>query len=441
MKLVTRRQFLELGLVAGGALAAGGAVVAGGLGRSTSASAGGGPAAPSGALPASTSGPAASRGPWASQRRVQATAALADRRLVVIDMAGGNDGLSMVPPIGNPAYQQHRPRTALDAATILPISASVGLHPNLVKLHARGAAIIQSVGVPQPDLSHFEMLRRWWAGDLDSVNESLTGFLGRLADQIGDPTAAAVGVSLGYGPTPALISDKVITLSMDPYSDGRFPVPPTLDAATAWTAGWKSMAEYAPTEPAPFCSARNGAAYALRFSQVAGGFPPAGSGYPTSELGAQLMLAARIVSQDNGVRIVHVPFLGDFDTHQNHLERHAALMAELDDGLDAFLVDLDRRGIAGRVLVATTSEFGRRVPDNASNGLDHGAASFAMFVGPAAAGLYGSYPSLTTLDRSENLIATLSMSQYYATIAESWFGVPASEVLRGSPRPIGGIIG
>lgn len=98
---------------------------------------------------------------------------------------------------------------------------------------------------------------------------------------------------------------------MDPYRDGKFPVPVNLDAATAWTAGWKSMAEYAPTEAVPFCSARNGAAYAYRFTQVAGGFPPGGSGYPSSELGAQLMLAARIVSQDNGVRIVHVSFLGE----------------------------------------------------------------------------------------------------------------------------------
>ncbi|HVA87606.1 MAG TPA: DUF1501 domain-containing protein [Candidatus Saccharimonadales bacterium] len=442
MKLVTRRQFIELGLIAGGTLAAGGAIVAQTLGRSTGSNGGSNDSAgpTTGGVGQTAGTPRPSVGPWASRSPIQPTASLADRRLVVIDMAGGNDGLSMVPPIGDSRYQQWRPRTALDAATILPITASVGLHPGLVKLHARGAAIVQAVGVPQPDLSHFEMLRRWWAGDLDSVNESLTGFLGRLADQIGDPTAAAVGVSLGYGPTPALISDKVVTVSMDPYGDGKFPAPAQLDAATAWTAGWKSMAEYAPTEPVPFCSARNGAAYALRFSQVAGGFPPPGSGYPTSELGAQLMLAARIVSQDNGVRIVHVPFLGDFDTHQNHLERHAVLMAELDDGLDAFLADLDRRGIAGRVLVATTSEFGRRLPDNASNGLDHGAASFAMFFGPAVAGLYGTYPSLTALDRSENLIATLSMSQYYATIAESWFGVPAPDVLRGSPQPIGGII-
>ena len=436
MKIVNRRQFLQMGLLAGAGLAVGGAAAAEVLSQLGSAAG----ASKAAQTPGPVASPAGTLGPWAGLGRTSPMADLSARRLVVIDMAGGNDGLSMVPPIGDGRYQQWRPRTALDPATILPITSAVGLHPGLVKLHARGAAIVQSVGVPQPDLSHFEMLRRWWAGDLDSVSESLTGFLGRLADEIGDPTAAAVGISLGYGPTPALISSKAITLSMDPYGNGKFPAPVQLDAATAWTAGWKSMAEYAPTESVPFCSARNGAAYALRFSQVAGGFPPANSGYPSTELGTQLMLAARIVAQDNGIRIVHVPFYGDFDTHQDHLARHAALMAELDSALDAFLLDLEHRGIADRVLLATTSEFGRRVPDNASNGLDHGAASFAMLVGPVAPGLYGTYPSLATLDGSENLVATLTMSQYYATIAERWFGVPATDVLRGSPQLIDGIV-
>jgi uncharacterized protein (DUF1501 family) len=430
MKLIDRRQFLELGLAAGATVAVAGVVDAvlqhssGSSSGAPSSDPGFGPGSPAPTMPVGHLRPAA----------------LADRRLLVLDMAGGNDGLSMVPPIGNPLYYAARPRTSLPAAQILPVSAAVGLHPNLVKLHARGAAIIQGVGVPQPDLSHFEMLRRWWAGQMDANSETLTGFLGRLCDTIGDPTATAVGVSLGYGPTPALISAKAVTLSMDPYSNGAFPTPVVLDAHTAWLAGWKNMAEYAPTETVPFCSARKGAAYALRFSQLAANFPPADPAYPATELGTQLALAARMLTENNGIRIVHVPVLGDFDTHDDHLVRHAALMAELDAALDAFLVDLGQRGIADRVLVATTSEFGRRLPDNASNGLDHGAASFATFVGPVVNGLYGQYPSLATLDPNDNLVVQVPMSDYYATIAEAWFGVPASEVLAGSATPISGLI-
>ena len=428
MKLIDRRHFLQLGLAAGATV---------GLGAAAELVVHAVPGPPAGSSMGTSSTASGSATMPAAHLKA---AAPAERRLLVLDMAGGNDGLSMVPPIGDPLYYKFRPRTSLPANQILPLAAHVGLHPNLKKLHARGAAIVQGVGVPQPDLSHFEMLRRWWAGQMDATPETLTGFLGRLCDAIGDPTATAVGVSLGYGPTPALISQKAVTLSMDPYSTGAFPAPQALDAHTAWLAGWKNMAEYAPTEPVPFCSARKGAAYALRFSQVAANFPAPDAGYPTTELGTQLSLAARILSQDNGIRVVHVPFLGDFDTHEDHLARHARLMSELDDGLDAFLVDLARRGIADRVLVATTSEFGRRMPDNASDGLDHGAASFATFVGPVVNGLYGAYPSLAHLDSNDDLVVQVTMADYYATIAESWFGVPAPDVLAGAPRPVAGVI-
>lgn len=442
MRLVTRRQFLALGLLAGGSVAAGGATLAGLLGRPGGASPATGSATPGalaspGLTPGVTPPPSST---WITPPRIRPVKSLAARRLVVIDMAGGNDGLSMVPPIDNARYRQLRPRTAIDPAAILAVTPAIGLHPKLTRLYAGGAAIVQGVGIMKPDLSHFEMLRRWWAGDAASANETLTGFLGRLADQVGDPTATAVGVSLGYGPSPALIAEKVITLSMDPYGDGSFPAPAGLDAATAWTAAWRMMAEYDPSEPVPFCAARNGAAYAYRFSQLAGGLPAAASGYPETELGAQLLLAARMLAQDNGIRIVHVPFHGDFDSHENHLERHAALMTELDDALAAFHADLAARGIADRVLIATTSEFGRRGPDNASNGLDHGAASFAFLAGPVAPGLYGTYPDLARLDANQNLVATVTMLDYYATIAESWFGVPAADVLAGHPTPIAGII-
>ncbi len=441
IRLVTRRQLLGMGLVAGGAAAAGGAALVNLLAGAGSRAS----AVPSvgSAVGLATPGPASTPPPlstWVTAPRIRPVKDLAARRLVVIDMAGGNDGLSMVPPIDDARYRRLRPRTALDPASVLAITPGVGLHPGLPGLHAAGAAIVQGVGITKPDLSHFEMLRRWWSGDVDSVHQTLTGFLGRLADHVGDPTAAAAGVSLGYGPSPALISERVVTLSMDPYGDGSFPAPAGLDAATAWTAAWREMAEYDPSEPVPFCSARNGAAYAYRFSQLAGGLPAAATGYPETELGAQLLLAARMLARDNGVRIVHVPFHGDFDSHEDHLARHAALMTELDDALVAFRADLAARGIADRVLIATTSEFGRRVPDNASNGLDHGAASFAFLAGPVAAGLYGTYPSLATLDADQDLVATVSMLDYYATIAESWFGVPASDVLAGHPSPIAGII-
>ena len=422
MQLIDRRRFLQLGLATGvGAAAASVVGPAGALAGSN---------APA---PARPDGPATAPVPFSQ------------RQLVVIDMAGGNDGLSMVPPRGSAygAYQTIRPRTSLAEADILPLTASVGLHPSLVKLHTRGIGVIQGVGLAKPDLSHFESLRRWWAGDRTSLQLTATGFLGRLCDAIGDPTAPAVGISLGYGPSPALISASASTLSMEPYSDGGFPRFWDVSMDKAWTEGWRSMCELTdPKEAVPFRSARNGGAYAIRFAEdVAAHLPPGAAGYPQTDLGTQLGLAARLLDANSGIRVVHVPFFGDFDTHDDHLTRHANLMTKLDEALDRFLADLQTRGIDKRVLVATTSEFGRRVPDNASNGLDHGAASFVLVAGtPVNNGLYGTYPSLTSLDADDDLKVTIDLWDYYGTLAETWLGVPAGSVLGTGVTPISSLI-
>ena len=432
MQLINRRRFLELGVAATAATTA-----ASILPRGTRAGLSPGPA-PAAAAPS-------------------APPPVEDRCLVVIDMAGGNDGMSMIPPRGATYGRYHdlRPRIALPEAETLELTPTVGLHPSLAKLHARygsggGVAVLAGVGIAKPDLSHFEMLRRWWAGDLTSLTLTPTGFLGRLCDAVaerdGITDAAAVGVSLGYGPTPALISSKVSTLSVNPYDTGGFPVFWDTDMDAVWKSSWRLMCESRdPGAAVPFKSARHGGAYALLFADdVMATLAPDGGGYPTDgDLGYQLSLAARLVEGGQGVRIVHIPYYGDFDTHDNHVERHAALMARLDDCLDAFLADLDARGLADRVVVATTSEFGRRVPDNESNGIDHGAASFSLLAGaPVATGLFGEYPAFATdsdLDADGNLRATVNMWELYATLA-TWMGIPAADLGLGSTSPIAGML-
>lgn len=410
MKLIDRRQFLQMGLATTAGVVAATALPSGATGAWS--------------RPASSPGTAG-----------QVPAPIAARRLVVLDCAGGNDGISMLPPVNGTArslYETHRRVTAIDETTLLPMpGGAIGMHPALSRIHGRGPAVLQGVGVNQPDLSHFEMLRRWWSGDQTSATQSPTGFLGRICDVIGDTTAPAVGLSLGYGPSPAMNSERVVTMSMDPYSDGSFPTFDDYDMHRAWVAAWKTMAERQDNETVPFCSARDGAAYAKRFSGMATRFPEPGGDYPDNDLGYQLQLAARICAQDSGVRVLHVPFYADFDTHDDHLSRHDRILATLDQAVDAFLTDLAARGIADQVLLAMTSEFGRRMPDNESNGLDHGAGSFLMLLGPVAGGLFGEYPDLANLDRNDNLIATVSMADYYRTLAERWFGVPGSEVISG----------
>jgi uncharacterized protein (DUF1501 family) len=364
------------------------------------------------------------------------------RRLVVLEMAGGSDGLSMVVPYTDGRYRDLRPATAIDAAQVHRIDGLLGFHPSLETLALQGASVVAGVGIAKPDLSHFEMLHRWQAGDPDGTVHPATGFLGRLCDTLGDPSAPAVGVSLGLGATQSLACERVTTISIDTGSEGVFPAFGADDGVQdAWVAAQRAMAHPDRADSALLTTARAGGATALRFSDVAATLPEAADGYPETDFGAQLRLAARLLADDQiGLRVVHVPMDADFDTHTDHRIRYARLMADFDKALAALRTDLARRGIADRVLIATYSEFGRRVPDNGSTGLDHGAAGTALLMGPTDGGVFGEQPSLRHLDPDDNLKATVNMTEYYATIAESWFGIPAGDVLPGSPKPIPGIL-
>lgn len=368
-------------------------------------------------------------------------AALDKRRLVVIEMAGGSDGLSMTVPYADSRYRDLRRGAAIEAGRVHAIDDTLGLHPDLEKLAASGVSVIPGVGTAKPDLSHFEMLHRWQTGDPEGVTRPDTGFLGRLCDHLGDPAAPAVGVSLGTGSSRALACERVTTLSVDAGNDGLFPVFDDENVRGAWLAAQRAMAHPDRADAPLFAAARASSAAALCFSDVAATLPAAADGYPDSDLAIQLRLAARLLADDNhGLRILHVPMGADFDTHTGHPARYALLMRELDAALAAFRADLAARGIADRVLIAAYSEFGRRVPVNDSDGLDHGAAGTALLLGPTNPGVYGEVPSLRHLDAEDNLRATVDMTEFYATLAESWFGVPASEVLPGSPLPLPGVV-
>ena len=365
------------------------------------------------------------------------------RRLVMIELAGGCDGLSMVVPYSDDRYRALRPATGVDPAKVHRIDGRFGFHPSLQQLSTMGASVVTGVGVANPDLSHFEMLQRWWTGDPDGRTQPTTGFLGRLCDVLGDPAAPAVGVSLGFGATQPLACERVSTMSIDAGAGGAFPVPETSDDGlrAAWLAAQRAMAHPDRTDTAMLATARAATGAALRFTDIAGTLSPAGDSYPATDLGAQLSMAARLIDKDElGLRIVHVPVGADFDTHDNHLPQFAALMADLDEALAALRHDLRRRDIDSSVLIGVFTEFGRRAADNGSSGLDHGTASTAMLMGPTQTGLFGEPPSLNRLDGDGNLIATVNMTEFYATIAEAWFGVPADVVLPGRPTPIPGII-
>jgi uncharacterized protein (DUF1501 family) len=367
---------------------------------------------------------------------------IAKRLLIVVELDGGNDGMSTLVPYGISGYNDLRKRTAIAETDVLTLNDQVGLHAKLKNVHRRGAAIVQGVGSSKPDGSHFEMMARWWSGDPLSTRTFDTGFLGRLADTIGDPAAAATAISIGSNNHPSLFARKASTLSIpDAHAAGYLTGASADDAVRrTFQQGFRSLG--APSGSGYEQRLRLVKSQTAAFADEIGSFTSEGDGgYPTSSLGQGLRLASQLFQAEIGVRIVHVPMGEDFDTHDDHAGRHPALLESLDNSLEALMAELATKGLADRVLVVTTSEFGRAAHDNASSGLDHGTASMAMMLGPVHAGLYGEYPSLTKLDDNDDLVATVGFDQYYATIAEGWFGVPAADVLTAAARPIEGVLG
>ncbi len=363
----------------------------------------------------------------------------AARTLVIIELQGGHDGLDTLIPYSNGRYFDLRGDLAVDPATVLDLDAEMGLNASLAAFYARNGAVLEGVGMPDPDLSHFESMRRWWAGDMTGRSTVGTGFLGRLCDQLSQDEPVT-GISIGRSAAPALRSETAVTLSVpDPWSGGwLLSEDPLIQAARAGLTAMALPSE----EPGLAGLSRANTTKALDFLDYLQGLSDNdsddGDTFPGSEIGYQLMTCARLLNSDAGVRVIHVPW-GSFDTHDEHRWSHDAQLLELDEALAAFHQRLDETGLGDTTLVATTSEFGRRPEANAA-GTDHGTASTMLLSGPVIGGRHGEAPLLGDLDPDGNLKATVGFDRYYATLAESWFGVPSADVLPNSPEPISGII-
>ncbi len=370
-------------------------------------------------------------------RSLTAAATVERRQLLVIELNGGNDGLATVIPEAG-RLRDLRPGLLSDDAAGVDFEAGTRLHAGLAPLRDRGLAVLQGVGTRDPDGSHFEMERRWWSGDGTGRDRGATWFLGRICDTIAADVAVA-GVSVGAGATPALRAADATTIGLpDPYAAWFL-----TEDDDPWydnlRRGLRSLGARRPGESTRMTAARRGLDDALSFAALLRSVDDeTDRGFPETDLGRQLRLAGGLLAGDVGVRVVHVPF-GGFDTHEEQRGQHDRLMGELGAAVAALQDDLSARGIADRVLIATTSEFGRR-PEQNGSGTDHGTAAPMLLCGPVTPGLLGDTPRLERLDGDGNLVATTMLEDYHATLAESWLGIPADEVVPNRPTPIAGLI-
>jgi uncharacterized protein (DUF1501 family) len=349
------------------------------------------------------------------------------RVLVVIELQGGNDGFSMLVPTGDARFRQLRNRAWLNPKDLVRFDDRYSIAAGLAPLASR-VAFVEGVGVAKPDFSHTGMMTRWWQGDPEGTGTNRTGFLGRCCDLL-DTGLPVVGVSVGGGSTPALVSNKAPTVALpgldslrELTQDQDARMRPTMGSLTDG-GGDTGGLEFADGDL--MARARVGLASGLTLLNGLGGITGK-TKYPDNRLASALGLARELVSLNVGVRVIHVPW-GSFDTHTGHAWSHPEQMRQLGVALTAFHNDLVRSGLSDRVLIATTSEFGRR-PEANAGGTDHGAASTALLLGPVRPGRHGAPVNFEQLDPSGNVAATVSMSDYYATIA-GWLGLPPSEVL------------
>jgi uncharacterized protein (DUF1501 family) len=357
--------------------------------------------------------------------------AKSERVLVLVQLDGGNDGLNTVVPYSDAAYFNARPGIRIPEKNVLRIDDRIGLHPNLTGLKAAfddGAlAVVQGVGYPNPNRSHFASTDIWHTASTE-LPARWSGWAGRALDRCA--TGDVAGLHLDPGPLSlALVGERVT-------------VPSIADAQRFRVRGGRrellDRLARGEREGDTLEYIRKAARQAYRTSERVEQALQRGRArddYPQTALAQRLWQIARMIEARMESRVFAVRLAG-FDTHARQRAAHDTLMRQLGDALGAFHGDLVKSKLADRVLVVTYSEFGRRVEENRSLGTDHGAAApmFAMG-GALRAGVHGEHPALTDLVDGDLRFHT-DFRQVYATILERWLAVDPTEVLGRRYAPV-----
>ncbi len=374
-----------------------------------------------------------------------------DKILVMVQLAGGNDGLNTVVPYADDNYYRARPGLAVKPDDVLKIDNHVGLNPALggmKELYDDGLlAIVQGVGYPNPNRSHFKSMDIWHTAD--PAGRKHTGWLGRYVDHCckgSDPPKSNAAIALMPEAPLALMGKDFSPLAFQNENSLRWRSKNSSDDAR------KLFAELNDGRPAKAVGKgkkkpKNEALNFLRRAALqarlgaadvhaaAKGRVHAPKGGPRRSLQAQLSLVLQMIAADFPTSVYYVSMSG-FDTHVNQAIRHQGLLTQLGTALQSFMAELKQHKLADRVLIASFSEFGRRVEQNASGGTDHGTAAPMFLVGPGVKpGLYHKHPPLDRLD-GENLIHSCDFRRVYAAILRDWLDTPPQRILHGQFAPL-----
>ena len=359
----------------------------------------------------------------------------ADRVLVVLNLAGGNDGLNTVVPFSLQQYYRYRPTLAIAQGDVLRLNDEVGFNPALRSLKAmfdRGdVAVVQGAGYPRPDHSHFRSTQIWQTAAPDTFER--TGWVGRYLDtaQLSKRNLFN-GIAISQVLPEVMVAKDVDVPALSDVSSYGLRSDKRADARAAFSSIVRD--DRVPFQSPYLATVAEIEAHAQRGSEelpkLIAGYKTDAS-YPATPLGRSLALAAQIVGSRLGTRVIYVQH-GSFDTHASQKTTQDTLLESFSNAVSAFYADLASHGNDKRVLTMTFSEFGRRVAENASRGTDHGEASPMFLIGGGVkGGIYGAHPSLDQLDNGD-VTYTTDFRSVYTTLLQRWLGRSAEGIIAGS---------
>jgi uncharacterized protein (DUF1501 family) len=357
---------------------------------------------------------------------VSAAASTYKNLLILIELKGANDGLNTVVPFTDPLYAQLRPKIALPRDQLLQISEKEGLHPSLKPLmplwQDKQLAVVQGVGYPNPNLSHFRSIEIW---DTASKSEEYlgAGWLARTFAAMPTPKQfAADGVVVGgndMGPLSGPGSRAISLADTRQFLQQARLARPRADERNA---ALKHILEV--ESEIVHAASKLNANYAFKTE------------FPRGNFGNQVRTAAQLVASNAGLATIRLT-LGSFDTHANQLGPHGNLLKELAEGISALKTAMLELNRWDSTLIMTYAEFGRRPKENQSAGTDHGTASVHFVAGgKVAGGLFGAAPQLSRLDGSGNLAYAVDFRSMYAPVIDQWWGGQSSNILHGKFAPV-----
>ncbi|MCH2174328.1 MAG: DUF1501 domain-containing protein [Lentisphaeria bacterium] len=351
-----------------------------------------------------------------------------DSILVIIQLSGGNDGLNTVIPFMNDIYYESRPTIAIPKDQCLRLTDEIGLHPGMIgfkRLYEQGRLnIIQGVGYPNPDRSHFRSMDIWNNGSTAPYTES--GWIGRIFDH----ECNNAHLKKKMSPTKALSISNSFNPSLRNQNGVGIAVQNPQKLYNQNKAANKTSGEAK--------SGNNELDFIMRTAmnaQVAAEDIYNASrkvknkhNYPNNRLSADLKTVARLIAGGMNTRVYYLNF-GGFDTHNGQLNKHHQLLTQLADAINAFQEDLIKLKVDDRVMGFTFSEFGRRVAENANAGTDHGQGAPSFVFGNAInPGIIGAAPDLAKLNRGD-VAYQVDFRSIYSTILDKWLGIPSKEIL------------